>query len=361
MKLPADIVARLRERFDGLRVCVTGGAGFIGGHLVDALVSVGAVVTVIDDLSSSSLAHLGELIDLDPERVRFVHGSILDDDALADAIGAPSSPSAVDTVFHLAAVGSVPLSIREPQRTWSVNATGTVRVLEAARRAGVRRVVFAASSSAYGGLSAEPPPSVNGSGHERPVAAAVETAPPSPLSPYAASKLAGEAALAGWARSYGMSTVSLRFFNIFGPRQSADSAYAAVIAAFAKRLLAAEPPIIYGDGRQTRDFTHVSNAVLACLLAAATDNPLRGEVINVGTGRRIDLLGLLAAMQRAAGILPSAASPPRFEPARAGDVRHSLADISRARDLLGYEPVVSLEDGLADTMAWYRSALSETR
>src|SRR5690606_1508106 len=148
-------------------------------------------------------------------------------------------------------------------------------------------------------------------------------------------------ALAGWARSYDLSTVTLRCSNIFGPRQSADNAYAAVIAAFAKRILAAEPPIIYGDGRQTRDCTHVSNAVLACLLASASDKPLRGEVVNVGTGRRIDLLGLLAAMQQAAGILPSAAPPPHFEPQRAGDVRHSLADISRAKDLLGYEPVVS--------------------
>ena len=355
MKLPADNVARLRARFDGVRVCVTGGAGFIGGHLVDALASVGAIVTVIDDLSSSTLDHLGELIDLDPERVRFVHGSILDDDALADAVGDPG----VDTVFHLAAIGSVPRSIKEPQRTWSVNASGTVRVLEAARRAGVRRVVFAASSSAYGG-GAEAPRATNG---HKPAASAptspgavplAETATPSPLSPYAASKLAGEAALAGWARSLDMSAVSLRFFNIFGPRQSADSAYAAVIAAFAKRLLAGEPPIIYGDGRQSRDFTHVSNAVLACLLAATSERPLRGEIINVGSGRSTTLLELLAAMQHACSITNP--PPPRFEPLRAGDVRHSLADLSRARDLLGYAPIVNLEDGLTDTLAWYRAA-----
>src|SRR5262245_13062255 len=211
MKFPAGTVERLRRHYEGRPVCVTGGAGFIGGHLVDALLSLGAAITVIDDLSNSTLAHLAGLIELEPERVRFVHGSILDDDAMADAAQGSR------TVFHLAAVGSVPLSVAQPQRSWSVNATGTIRVLEAARKAWGRstrgeRVVFAASSSAYG---------------DDPTLPKIETQTPRALSPYAASKLAGEHALAAWSHSYGISTASLRYFNIFGPRQSADSAYAA--------------------------------------------------------------------------------------------------------------------------------------
>lgn len=340
MKLPAQSVDRLRSHYQGLSVCVTGGAGFIGGHLVDALHSLGAVVTVIDDLSNSDLEHLAGLIDMDPARVRFVEGSVLDDDALDSAIcargvGGAFGPAAV--VFHLAALGSVPLSIAEPQRNWSVNATGTLRVLEACRRASTQRVMFAASSSAYG----DPP----GAGK----AAKVETLTPMPLSPYAAGKLAGENLLAVYAHCYGLSTVSLRYFNIFGPRQSADSAYAAVIAAITKRLLEGTPPVIYGDGRQTRDFTFVANAVLATLLAGASDKPLKGEVINVGTGRRISVLELCEHLAKACdkvGITPT------FEPARTGDVRDSLADITRARQLLGYEPFATLEDGLKETVEW---------
>lgn len=358
-------MARLRTRYEGRRVCVTGGAGFIGGHLVDALLSVGASISVIDDLSNSTLDHLGELIELEPERVRFVHGSILDDEALAEAIGEPVAAAeagggggaggAAEVVFHLGALGSVPRSVKEPQRTWSVNATGTVRVLEAARRAGTRRVVFAASSSAYGGANLGEPAPINGFGliQERGL---TEDLPPTPLSPYAASKVAGEAALLAWARSYELSTVSLRFFNIFGPRQSADSAYAAVVAAFAKRLLAGEAPVIYGDGKQSRDFTHVSNAVLACLLAGSVERDLRGEVINVGTGQRTTVLQLAERMAEACGAPPDL--KPVFQPEREGDVRHSLADLTRARELLGYAPVTTLEAGLAETVAWYRSVFA---
>lgn len=340
MKLPASSVDRLRSHYQGLPVCVTGGTGFIGGHLVDALHSLGAVVTVIDDLSNSDLEHLSGLIDMDPNRVRFVEGSILDDEALDDAICAKQTagafaPAAV--VFHLAALGSVPRSIAEPQRNWSVNATGTLRVLEACRRARTQRVMFAASSSAYG----DPP----GAGK----AAKVETLPAMPLSPYAASKLAGENLLSVYAQCYGLSTVSLRYFNIFGPRQSADSAYAAVIAAITKRLLEGMPPTIYGDGRQTRDFTYVANAVLATLLAGAADRPLKGEVVNVGTGRRISVLELCEHLAKACG---KEGLTPVFEPVRTGDVRDSLADITRAKQLLGYEPFASLEDGLKETVEW---------
>jgi nucleoside-diphosphate-sugar epimerase len=206
----------------------------------------------------------------------------------------------------------------------------------------MERVVFAASSSAYG---------------DDPALPRVETQLPRPLSPYAASKLAGEQAMFAWARSYGMSTVSLRYFNIFGPRQPADSAYAAVIPAFAKRLLAGEPPVIYGDGTQSRDFTSVTNAVLATLLAGAAERALAGEVLNVGTGRRVTLLELASIMAEKCGV-PHIG--PEFEPARAGDVAHSLADFSRAREVLGYQPVESLEDGLEETLAWLKRSLAGT-
>lgn len=335
MKLPADKVSRLRAFYEGRAVCVTGGAGFIGGHLVDALLSMGAEIRVVDDLSNATLEHLSGLMELEPDRVQFIHGSILDDDALKKAISGASA------VFHLAALGSVPRSIEQPQRTWSVNATGTLRVLEAARAARVARVVYAASSSAYG---------------DQPELPKVETQIPRPLSPYAASKLAGEHLLSVWAQCYGLSTISLRFFNVFGPRQNADSAYAAVVAAFAKALLAGERPVIYGDGSQTRDFTFVSNAVLALLLGGASSSRLAGQVVNVGTGSRISVSDLAAMMGSIAG---HGEPGPERRPARPGDVLHSQADISAARALLGYEPVATLQDGLAETMEWFRrSALA---
>lgn len=337
MKFPADVVQRLRPFYEGRGVCVTGGCGFIGSHLVDALLSLGASVAVIDDLSNSALDHLSSLIELDPARVRFVHGSILDDDALDDALENAA------TVFHLAALGSVPQSIEQPQRTWSVNSTGTVRVLEAARRAWgatppkAARFVLAGSSSAYG---------------DDPTLPKIETQPTRPLSPYAASKLAGEAALVAWAHSYNLSAVTLRFFNVFGPRQSPDSAYAAVIAAFAKRLSAGQAPTIFGDGTQTRDFTPVANVALALLLAASVPTPLAGEIVNVGTGRRTSLTELAQIM---AGLFGHPHLSPTFAPPRAGDVPHSQADLSRARQLLGYQPVAELESGLAETIAWFRA------
>jgi nucleoside-diphosphate-sugar epimerase len=347
MKFPAETVDRLRRHYEGRSVCVTGGAGFIGGHLVDALMSLGADIVVIDDLSSSTLDHLAGVIELEPERIRFVHGSILDDAALADAV------EGAQTIFHLAAIGSVPRSIVEPQRSWSVNATGTVRVMETARAEWCKdgkpseptnrnRVVFAASSSAYG---------------DDPVLPKVETQYPRPLSPYAASKLAAEHILASWSTSYGISTASTRFFNVFGPRQPADSAYAAVIPAFTRRLLLGEAPVIFGDGKQSRDFTSVTNAVLAQLLAGACERHLKGEVFNVGTGNRIDLLELATLMAELCGV-PHLR--PEFRPARVGDVPHSLADFSRASEILGYQPVESLRDGLDETLAWARREMAGT-
>ncbi len=334
MKLPADKVSRLRSFYEGRAVAVTGGAGFIGGHLVDALLSLGATIAVIDDLSNSTLDHLAGLIELEPERVRFVHGSILDDDAVKQAF------DGAQTIFHLAAMGSVPRSIEQPQRCWSVNATGTLRVLEGARAVKAQRVIYAASSSAYGDQAELPK---------------VESMTPCPLSPYAASKLAGEHLLSVWARCYSLSTASLRYFNVFGPRQPADSAYAAVIPAFTRSLLANEPPVIFGDGAQTRDFTYISNVVLATLLAGASQSRLAGQVMNIGTGRRVSI------MEVATQLAQLCAVPhlhPVFKPERPGDVKHSQSDISAARQLVGYEPIASLAEGLTETVEWFKRELA---
>ncbi len=342
MKLPADKVNRLRPFYNGRTVCVTGGAGFIGGHLVDALLGLGATVRVLDDLSNSTLEHLSELIDLEPDRVRFVRGSVLDDEALADAF------SGAATVFHLAAVGSVQRSVDDPQRTFSVNATGTLRVLQAAKKttslsgAGVERVILASSSSPYG---------------DDPHLPRVETQLPAPVSPYAASKLSAESLLSVHSKTYGMSTLALRLFNVFGPRQPGNSPYSGVIAAFAEKLLHADAPVIFGDGLQSRDFTYVADAVMAFLLAGSVKVPPRGEVINIGTGTSVTMLELARAMANAAGV-PHI--HPQLQPARPADVKHSLADISRAKELLGFEPAYSLEAGLQDLIAWRRQAASES-
>jgi nucleoside-diphosphate-sugar epimerase len=330
-RLPSDLVSRLRPSLEGRVCCVTGGAGFIGGHLVDALVSLGARVTIIDDLSNSDAAHIAGLIDLEPGQVRFVHASILERAALDDAM------EGAELVFHLAALGSVPRSVEDPTRTWLVNATGTMRVLEAAARAKARRLVYSASSSAYG---------------DNPTLPKVETQATEPMSPYAAAKLAGESLCRSWSACYGLETACLRYFNIFGPRQAADSAYAAVVPAFIKTLFAGGAPIIFGDGEQTRDFTHVSNAVAANLLAATREQPLRGEVVNIGAGVRTSvntLAGLLAILCERPGAVVD------YRPTRVGEVRDSVADISAARNLLGYTPVTPLQEGLAQTVAWYRS------
>ncbi|MBS0192010.1 MAG: SDR family NAD(P)-dependent oxidoreductase [Phycisphaerales bacterium] len=340
MKLPADKVHRLRPFYGGRTICVTGGAGFIGGHLVDTLLSLGASIRVLDDLSNSTLEHLAELIELEPERVRFIRGSVLDDEALAEAM------SGASTVFHLGAMCSVQRSVEDPQRSFSVNATGTLRVLQAARKtsslsgAGVERVVLASSSSLYG---------------DDPSLPRVESQLPRPLSPYAAGKLAAEHLMSVHARCFGMSTISLRLFNVFGPRQTADSPYSGVVASFAKRMLAGESPVIFGDGLQTRDFTFVADAVLAFLLAGFAKVPPRGEVVNVGTGRSVTLLELARAMGQAVG---APHVHPTLQPERPADVKHSLADISRARELIGYEPTYTLEAGLAELIEWCRQSVN---
>lgn len=312
---------------------VTGGAGFIGSHLVDALLERGATVTVLDDLSA------GRESNLDDARrklktagagghLRFIEGSVLDERALGEAM------TGADIVFHEAAIASVPRSVREPVRYLHTNTMGTLAVLEAAKAAGARRVVYAASSSAYG---------------DQPGLPRREAMPADVRSPYAAAKISGEYLAQAMASTSDLETVSLRYFNIFGPRQRADSAYAAVIPLFCRWLTEGETPTIYGDGTQTRDFTYVANAVHANLLAGLAEGPMRGQVVNVATGRRSSVLELLEAVARELGV------EVRYQllPERAGEVRDSLADISAARKLLGYEPVVPFEEGLAKTVRAY--------
>ncbi|RIL04886.1 MAG: LPS biosynthesis protein WbpP [Proteobacteria bacterium] len=299
---------------------VTGGAGFIGSHLVDALLAAGWRVRVLDDFSSGrdeNLAHARERIDL-------VRGDFADPDTAARAV------AGVEVVFHQGAVPSVPRSVAEPIRTNRVNVDGTLNVLEQARQAGVRRVVFAASSSAYGNTEELPK---------------VETMPPNPRSPYALQKYAGEVYCRLYHELYGLETVALRYFNVFGPRQDPKSEYAAVVPRFATACLRDEPATIHGDGETSRDFTFVSDTVRANLLAAdAPDAP--GHVINVAGGRRISLDELLRTLQKITG----SSVAPIHGPARVGDVRHSLAAVGRARALLGFEPAVELEEGLRRTV-----------
>ncbi len=303
---------------------ITGGAGFIGSHLVEALTRRGRRVRVFDNFSTGlrdNLAHLDPV----PE---VVEGDV------GEAAAVERAVRGVGVVFHLAALASVQRSVEAPGDTHRVCASGTLHVLDAARRAGVRRVVYAASSSAYGIPAGE---------------VQTEDDPLQPLSPYAAAKLAGELYAQSFTASFGLETVRLRFFNIFGPRQRADSPYSGVIALFAAALGAGKTPTIFGDGLQSRDFTFVTDVAEALIRAADTPG-ISGRVYNIGTGRGTNLLELIAALNRQLGT----AIAPVHAPARAGDVRHSRADISRARRELGYDPKVAFEEGLAQTLAWSR-------
>jgi len=302
---------------------VTGGAGFIGSHLVAGLVAEGWSVRVLDDLSSGREANLADVRDA----VELLRGDVRDPAALASAV------AGVEVVFHQAALASVPLSVAEPLRTHAVNVDGTLNVLEAARRAGVRRVVYAASSSAYG------------DGEELPK---VETMAPNAISPYALHKHAGELYCGLYTSLYRLETVALRYFNIFGPRQDPNSEYAAVIPRFICAALAGEGATIYGDGEQTRDFAYVQDAVRANLLAADAERA-PGAVINVATAKRTSLNELWRAIRAITGVQAEA----RFLPPRAGDVRASVADLSRARELLGFEPSIDLHEGLRRTVEYF--------
>jgi nucleoside-diphosphate-sugar epimerase len=308
----------------GQQSLVTGGAGFIGSHLAHALTQLQCKVTVLDDLCGG-----GDPAAL-PPTVKFIKGSILDQPLLDDCT------AGCRFVFHQAALGSVPRSLEQPRQYTDVNVIGTLNVLEAARKAKVQRVLFAASSSAYG---------------DNPTLPKTEAMPSRPLSPYAATKICGEALMTAWAAGFSVDTVCLRYFNIFGPRQNPDSAYAAVIAAFAKALLAGRRPVIFGDGRQTRDFTYVDNVVLANLLATKVEDRLNGAIINIAVGQSVTINDLARDM---ADMLGRADLTPIHEPARSGDVVHSLADISKAQTILNYQPIVPFRTGLQTTVDWYR-------
>ena len=304
---------------------VTGGAGFIGSHLTEALLARGHQVRVVDNLATGKPENLAPL----RARVDFVEGDVADP-AVCRAV-----VKDMEFVLHQAAIPSVPRSVQDPVTSHRANVEATLSLLMAARAAGVRRLVFAGSSSVYGDAATLP---------KR------EDMPPDPLSPYALQKLVSEQYCRLFTKLYGFETVTIRYFNVFGPRQDPGSPYSGVISLFASALLAGRRPTIYGDGTQTRDFTYVANVVDGVLRAVEAPQAA-GEVINVATGERISLIDLLQAMNRLAGT----AIDPVFAPPRAGDVRDSQADISKARALLRYAPSVSFDDGLARTLEWCRT------
>jgi nucleoside-diphosphate-sugar epimerase len=304
---------------------VTGGAGFIGSHLAEELVRRGHRVRVADSLVTgkrSNLAHLPE--------IEFLEGDLAELDFARRAL------EGIEFVLHQAAIPSVPRSVKDPVTSHRANVDATLNVLVAARDAGARRIVFAGSSSAYGDTPTLPK-------HEKMV--------PNPLSPYALQKVIGEQYLRMFTTLYGLETVSIRYFNVFGPRQDPSSPYSGVISVFATALLEHRAPPVHGDGEQTRDFTYVANVVDGVLLACEAPRA-SGEVINVATGGRISLNVLFATMRRMIG----SDVEPNYGASRPGDVRDSQADITKARELLGYEPRVSFEEGLHRTVDWYKTA-----
>jgi nucleoside-diphosphate-sugar epimerase len=315
-----------------VEVLVTGGAGFIGSNLVRSLTASGHTVRILDNLTTGKMENLKDL----GADTRVIIGDIRNPSFVEEAV------AGVEVVYHLAALPSVARSIRDPIACNAVNSTGTLNVLVAARDLGVRRVVYASSSSVYGDSVSLPK-------HEEMVTA--------PRSPYAASKLAGESMCKAFTRSFDLETVALRFFNVFGPRQDPKSEYAAVIPKFIKALLKGRSPEIHGDGTQTRDFTYVGNVVQACLLAESAPSEAAGEAFNVGCAERYSLLELLGAI----GDLVGRHVEPTFTEPRTGDVKHSLASIDKAARLLGYVPVADLHQGLEQTVAWFaRPGSSET-
>ena len=306
---------------------VTGGAGFIGSHIARALVDAGARVRVIDDLSTGSVQNLDEI----GGEVDFINASINDAAVLNRAV------QGVELVFHEAAIPSVPRSVQRPRETHDASVNGSFNLLLAARDAGVRRVVYAASSSAYGDQLESPK---------------VESMRPDPLSPYAAAKLVGEYYCQVFTRSYKLETVSLRYFNVFGPRQDPSSQYSGVISRFIMALETGERPTIFGDGEQTRDFTYVANAVEANMRAAQAPEA-SGKVFNIANGKSISINEVLEVLKRLTGRNEIKAD---YAPVRAGDVRDSLADLKAANAVLGYEPKVGLEEGLQLTLDWWKTS-----
>ncbi|MDD4856842.1 MAG: SDR family oxidoreductase [Candidatus Krumholzibacteria bacterium] len=306
------------------RYLVTGGAGFIGSNIAEALVKRGEDVVILDNLSTG---HEGNIASIMGD-ITFIKGDIRDAAAVRRAL------SGVDYVLHEAALASVPRSIEDPVLVTDVNVRGTLVVLEESRRAGVKRLVYAASSSAYGDTETLPK---------------IESMAPRPLSPYAASKLTGEYYCAVYSSVYNLPTISLRYFNIFGPRQDPESQYAAVIPIFVTHLLEGKRPTIYGDGEQSRDFTFVDNVVKANVLASRCEKA-RGQTVNIACGAHYTLNEVFAEMQR---IIGSSISP-EYAASRPGDVKHSHADISAAGSLVGYSVEVPFDEGLRRTIRWYR-------
>jgi len=315
----------------GTRFLVTGGAGFIGSHLVERLLELGMTVRVVDDFSTGKRENLAPFAG----RIELVEGSLCDEATVRRAC------EGVANVLHQAAIPSVPRSVRDPMGTHHSSTTATALLLEGARAAGVKRFVYAASSSAYGDQEAE---------------SKVETLLPMPLSPYAAAKLACEYYLRSWHQVYGLETVSLRYFNVFGARQDPTSEYSAVIPRFITAVLDGKRPTIYGDGGQSRDFTYVANNVEANLLACVVPG-IGGQVFNIACGDSFSLLDLIDAIGK--GL--NTKIDPIFEPARVGDVRHSKADIGKARRMLGYEPRVSFDEGLRLTVEWFAAQQAGAR
>jgi len=313
---------------------VTGGAGFIGSHIVDALVARGDQVVVLDDLSSGNLENLQQ----SASAIEFQQGSILDSELLSELL------ADVDIIFHQAAMVSVPRSLAEPTLTHQINATGTLTVLEAARKANVRRLIYAGSSSCYGNTTEKVQSELHAS---------------APISPYGAAKLAGEQYCHAFYRSYGLETVTLRYFNVFGPRQDPASPYSAVIPLFITAMLRGETPTIFGDGMQSRDFTYIENVVHGNLLAADIEI-ISGEPINMANGESTSLLDVVALINK--HLSPDQQTSEAFEPiepmfaaARKGDILHSRADIERAMSQLQYESQVDFPTGIAKTVEYYRN------
>jgi UDP-glucose 4-epimerase len=308
---------------------VTGGAGFIGSNLAHALVERGEKVRILDNFATGRKENIAELVE--KHKVELIDGSI------TDAATCLRAAEGVDYILHQAAIPSVPRSVQEPIATTEANINGTLNLLEAARTAKVKRVVFAASSSAYG--------------EKAPGLAKVETMNPDPLSPYAVQKLACENFLRVYHGVYGLETVALRYFNVFGPRQDPKSQYAAVIPNFVMATIKGVPATIYGDGQQSRDFCFIDNVIEANLLACtAKDAP--GEMMNIACGEATTLLQVLETIQEALG----KKIPPKHDPPRTGDIKHSLADIGKAERILGYAGKVKFKEGIARTIAWYQKA-----
>jgi len=309
-----------------MRYVVTGGAGFIGSNIVDELVRRGESVVVLDDLSAGKEDNLADI----RNKISFIKGSINDIEAIR------RSMQEADYVIHLAARTSVPRSVKDPVETNRVNIDGTLNMLMAARDAKVKRVVLAASSSAYG---------------ETPTLPKIETMQPEPISPYGVTKYACELYAQVFGRVYGLQSVSLRYFNVFGPRQDPGSPYSGVLSKFCSAFLEGTDPVVFGDGEQTRDFTYIENVVQATLLAC--DAPAAsGKVVNVGTGERISLNRTLELLREISGNALEA----KYEPAREGDIRDSQADITLSRELLGYDPTVNFAEGLRRTFTWYQES-----